>query len=137
MGEDESRQYGNRPDRRLRGGAAVRRRFEAVVPNPKLKLMDAMREVLRLEHQAMPDLNRRATTRGNGVWGGLRPADQGAGAGEWRAWRANNPWAARRAPVLPGGCSGIAPAALPCASCISLRLRDLAGGYAGGGVLAG
>ena len=34
-------------------GAAVRRGFEAVVPNPKLKLMDQVREVMRLKHYAI------------------------------------------------------------------------------------
>jgi hypothetical protein len=31
----------------------LRRGFEAVVPNPKLKLLDQVREVLRLKHYAI------------------------------------------------------------------------------------
>ncbi|MCX6930067.1 MAG: hypothetical protein NT154_43680 [Verrucomicrobia bacterium] len=45
MREDEGGQYENRKNRRLAGVPAVRRGFEAVVPNPKLKLMDQVREV--------------------------------------------------------------------------------------------
>ena len=49
MREDEGRQYRSGKNRRLEGPAAVRRGFEAVVPNPKLKLMDQVREVMRLQ----------------------------------------------------------------------------------------
>jgi hypothetical protein len=53
MREDEGRQYRSGKNRRLEGPAAVRRGFEAVVPNPKLKLMDQVREVMRLKHYAI------------------------------------------------------------------------------------
>ena len=53
MREDESRQYKSDKNRRLEGPAEVRRGFEAVVPNPKLKLMDQVREVMRLKHYAI------------------------------------------------------------------------------------
>ena len=50
MSEDQSRQYQNSL---VPASAAVRRGFEAVVPNPKLRLMDQVREVLRLKHYAI------------------------------------------------------------------------------------
>src|SRR5512140_2952046 len=50
MSEDAGRQYANRP---VPGTPAVRRGFEAVVPNPKLKLLDQVREVMRLKHYAI------------------------------------------------------------------------------------
>jgi hypothetical protein len=60
-----------------------------------------VRGVRESAYLATPALNRRATTRGSGVWGGWRPAVQGAGAGEWRAGRANHPCAERAEQVLP------------------------------------
>jgi integrase len=53
MQEDEGRQCQNRRNRPLPAAPGVRRGFEAVVPNPKLKLMDPVREVLRLKHYAI------------------------------------------------------------------------------------
>ncbi len=50
MQEDQGRQW---PRGGLTPSAVVRRGFEAVVPNPKLKLMDQVREVLRLRHYAI------------------------------------------------------------------------------------
>ena len=50
MREDAGRQYSNRPPPTV---PALRRGFEAVVPNPKLKLMDQVREVMRLKHYAI------------------------------------------------------------------------------------
>src|SRR5258706_3707345 len=38
--------------RKVKGGP-VRRGFEAVVPNPKLKLMDQVREIMRLRHYSI------------------------------------------------------------------------------------
>jgi hypothetical protein len=49
MREDERRPYESHQHRRLPGAPAVRRGFEAVIPNPKLKLMGQVREVLRLQ----------------------------------------------------------------------------------------
>jgi hypothetical protein len=41
------------PEQRGHDGDAPGRGFEAVVPNPKLKLMDQVREVLRLPHYSI------------------------------------------------------------------------------------
>jgi hypothetical protein len=43
---------GEQDERALAAGEA-RRGFAAVVPNPKLKLMDQMREVMRLKHYSI------------------------------------------------------------------------------------
>ena len=51
MAEDKGGQYesGGGSDREPKGAPG----FEAVVPNPKLKLMDQVREVMRLKHYAI------------------------------------------------------------------------------------
>jgi hypothetical protein len=49
----ETHDAGQYPKAPLAAAGEVRRGFEAVVPNPKLKLMDQVREVLRLKHYAI------------------------------------------------------------------------------------
>ena len=46
-------QYRSQVNSRKVKGGPVRRGFEAVVPNPKLKLMDQVREIMRLRHYSI------------------------------------------------------------------------------------
>ena len=48
--------------------AEVRRGFEAVVHNPKLRLMDQVREVLRLKHYAVRAVEGHASGRFSSVF---------------------------------------------------------------------
>jgi len=71
----------SQPRRGARGqGRPVRR--ERIVPNPKLKLMDQVREVLRLKHYSIPE----SLAKERIAWrtsGGSREVIKFAAAGRW------------------------------------------------------